>query len=93
MEICIKLESAPVWFSKLDSVIFVKNEEDIDNLFSLLVAQDGYWKDYKHLIKLIPEKLDNLHDIELHCEYCGKTDIDVSAIQEQIEFFIYQVLS
>jgi hypothetical protein len=35
------------WQSKLDGVILVEREEDIEPLWKLLIEQDDYWEHYK----------------------------------------------
>ena len=39
-----KIECQNNWNSKIQGVIFVEKEDDIDILFNELVKQDYYWK-------------------------------------------------
>lgn len=79
------------WESKVDGVILVQKEEDIEPLFQLLCEQDDYWEDYKELIQVAPKEIEKIEDLEDLCSYVGKTDIyDVAALKEKIPFIIYQ---
>lgn len=80
------------WDSKAQGVILVEKSEDIVPLWILLCDQDDYWEDYKHLIKVAPKKINSISDIQLMCEWCGKTDIyDVPKLKESgIRFILYQ---
>ena len=80
------------WNSKWYGVILVKTQEDKDKLFDLLLAQDNYWEQYSHRIKVIPEKgFTSFKEIENLCDYCGKTDIyKIDEIKKQVDFIIYQ---
>jgi len=79
------------WDSKMYSVILVNNLEDKEVLYNLLIEQDDYWEGYERLIKVKPANINNMDDIYRMTEYCGRTDIyDVSALKEQVDFFIYQ---
>jgi len=79
------------WDSKMNSVILVEKEGDIEPLWKLLCEQDDYWKDYLHIIKIAPKEIDSEKDIIVMCEYCGKTDIyDVDSLRKKIPFIIYQ---
>ncbi len=85
------IESDTTWEPKMEGVIFVEKEEDIEPLWKLLCVQDDYWEDYKFLIRVSPGEINKKSDLKKYCEYVGKTDIyDVKSIQEQIPFFIYQ---
>ena len=44
------LECQNDWLSKIEGVIFVEKESDIEILFDALVKQDDYWKFYKKWI-------------------------------------------
>lgn len=81
------------WASKRYGVIFVEKKEDIDILFDKLVEQDGYWKNYKKLIKVAPKEIDSPRDLEIFCHYLGKTDIyDIDKLREDsgVKFIIFQ---
>lgn len=79
------------WCQKVQGVVLVEKEEDIDPLFKLLCEQDEYWEDYKHLIKVAPKEIDNASDLYNLCSYCGKTDIyNLEELQSKINFLIYQ---
>lgn len=80
-----------IWHSKWESVILVKSPEDIEPLFKLLVEQDDYFTGYKHLIKVAPNSIESVQDLDDMCSYCGKTDIwDLEGLQKRIDFIIYQ---
>ena len=61
------------WESKMEGVVLVEKEDQIDPLWKLLCEQDDYWEDYKDLIKVAPKTIDSVADIKRMCEYCGKT--------------------
>jgi hypothetical protein len=93
MEFKITLKSQESWEPKMMGVIFVKEEKDIDVLFSLLVKQDSYWESYKYLIKVFPKDntIPSIEYLQDECRYVGKTDIyEVGKIKEVVDFFIYQ---
>jgi len=94
MEIIIKpraLKSAEMWLNKLNSVILVEKEEDVEPLWKLLCEQDDYWEEYKNIIKIAPKEIESEREIVNMCEYCGKTDIDnIKSLQEKIPFIIFQ---
>ena len=94
MKIKIKpqyIEGDATWEPKMEGVIFVEKEEDIEPLWQLLCEQDDYWEDYKNLIKVSPGEISSREELKRYCEPVGKTDIyDVKSIQEKIPFFIYQ---
>ena len=94
MEILIrpsKFVGQNYWHKKMNGVILVQNEEDIEPLWKLLCEQDDYWDNYKHIIKVSPKEIDSVSDISRMCEYCGKTDIyDVEEIRSKIPFIIHQ---
>ena len=94
MEIVIKINfrGQDYWQSKKWGVILVEKEEDIDPLFKLLLVQDEYWEHYKKLIKVAPKEVESKRELELMCEYCGKTDIyKFKEIQERIPFIAFQI--
>ena len=79
------------WQSKLDGVILVEKQEDIEPLWKLLCEQDDYWESYKNLIKVSPKEIDSIGEIAGMCQYCGKTDIyDPESIQKIVPFIMYQ---
>lgn len=79
------------WYNKQVGVVFVEKEENIDPLFELLMAQDDYWENKKHLIKVAPKEIDSLDDLDEYLEYVGKTDIyHIEYLKEKIPFIIYQ---
>ena len=79
------------WENRMEGVIFVSNEEDKEHIFRLLVEQDNYWEYYKNLIKIAPEEIDDITDIENLCEYCGKTDIyNYKELKSKVDFISYQ---
>jgi hypothetical protein len=79
------------WESKMEGVVLVEKEDQIDPLWKLLCEQDDYWEDYKDLIKVAPKTIDSVADIKRMCEYCGKTDIyNVEEIRSKIPFIIFQ---
>ena len=94
MEILIKPRKfigCTYWQSKLNGVILVEKEEDIEPLWKLLIEQDSYWELYKDVIQVAPKEIDGECDIERMCTYVGKTDIyDVQGLQSKIPFIMYQ---
>lgn len=79
------------WTSKIQGVVLVEKEQDIEPLFKLLCKQDDYWEPYKHLIKVAPKVVEHITDLRLLCKYCGKTDIDnVTELKKKIPFILYQ---
>ena len=79
------------WESKINGVILVEKEKDIDPLWNLLCEQDCYWEYYKNLIKIAPSEIIDESDLGDMCEWVGKTDIDnIKELQEKIPFLIYQ---
>lgn len=86
-----KFTGANRWQSKCYGVILVSKQEDIEPLWKLLCKQDEYWKEYKHLIKVVPQEIESERDLERMCGYCGKTDIyNLNGIKEQIDFAVFQ---
>lgn len=86
------LVGSAFWYSKQYGVVLVQKEEDIDPLWSMLIAQDSYWSHYKHLIKVAPKTIENKSEIDRMCEYVGKTDIDdPEEIYSKIPFIMYQI--
>lgn len=79
------------WESKLNGVILVEKEEDIEPLWRLLVEQDDYWENYKDVIQVAPKEIDGEGDISKMCVYVGKTDIyNPKELQDKIPFIMYQ---
>jgi hypothetical protein len=79
------------WYSKMESVVLVSNEEDKEKLFLLLCEQDSYWESYKDLIKIAPKEIDSEEDIKSMCSCCGKTDIYImEELKSKVDFIIYQ---
>ena len=79
------------WHSKMYGCILVQNVYDIDKMFNLLVEQDQYWANYKHLIKVAPISIPSENSLKQFCEYVGKTDIyDIDELRKSIDFIIYQ---
>jgi hypothetical protein len=52
----VSLQSQKDWNPKMNSVIFVNNEEDKKLLWELLVEQDDYWNKYPNNINIIQVK-------------------------------------
>lgn len=96
MEIRIKpqtFKGVNDWQPKIEGVILVAKEEDIEPLFKLLCEQDEYWESYKKLIKVAPTEINSPSDLISMCSYVGKTDIyDVPKLKQQIDFLIYQYI-
>ena len=94
MEILIKprkFTGCNSWQSKLNGVILVEKEGDIEVLLKLLIEQDDYWEHYKEVIQVAPKEIDGEGDIERMCVYVGKTDIyNVEELQSKIPFIMYQ---
>jgi len=94
MEIIIKpriFTGCTSWESKLNGVILVEKEEDIEPLWNLLIEQDYYWKHHKEVIQVAPKEIDGVGDISRMCVYVGKTDIDnVQELKSKIPFIMYQ---
>lgn len=79
------------WQSKMNGVILVEKEEDIEPLWRLLITQDSYWGNYKQVIQVAPKEIDSENDIAKMCVYVGNTDIyNVQEIQSKIHFIMYQ---
>jgi len=79
------------WHSKMNGVILVEKEEDIEPLWRLLIMQDSYWGNYKQVIQVSPKEIDSENDIEKMCVYVGNTDIyNVQEIKSKIHFIMYQ---
>ena len=58
MEILIKPQKftgSDSWESKLNGVILVEKEADIEPLWKLLCEQDDYWKIFKNVIKVVTQ--------------------------------------
>jgi hypothetical protein len=94
MEILIrsrKFTGCTSWQSKLNGVILVEKEEDIEPLWKLLIEQDDYWEHYKEVIQVAPKEIDGEGDISSMCVYVGKTDIyNVQELQSKIPFIMHQ---
>lgn len=94
MEIIIKPRKfigCTSWQTKLNGVILVEKEEDIDPLWQLLIKQDIHWINYKHVIRIAPKEIHSECDIEKMCVYVGKTDIySPEELQDKIPFIMYQ---
>lgn len=85
------VKSFTSWNPYYDGVILVKSEIDKEQLWQLLCAQDDYWEDYKHIIKVFNGIIDSESDLDLMCFSVGKTDIyDIAAIQKSVDCFIWQ---
>jgi hypothetical protein len=81
------------WQPKLQGVVLVEKEEDIEPLYKLLCAQDDYWESpyARKLIKVAPKEIESELDLMPLCDSVGKLDIyDVPKIKSQIPFIIYQ---
>lgn len=91
IKISTTLECADMWCSYDNGVIFVNTEEDIVKLHDLLIKQDVTWKHYKNLIKVLPNVLLSIRDIQDYCGVCGETDIwDIDGLKKEVDFLIYQ---
>ena len=94
MEILIKsrkFTGCTSWESKLNGIILVEKEEDIETLWKLLIQQDSYWDHYKEVIQVAPKEIDGEGDIARMCVYVGKTDIyNPQELQAKISFIMYQ---
>ncbi len=94
MEILIRprnFTGCTYWQSKLNGVILVEKEEDIEPLWKLLIEQDDYWEHYKEVIQVAPKEIDGEGDIANMCVYVGKTDIyNPQELQSKIPFIMYQ---
>jgi hypothetical protein len=94
MEILIKPQKFTgdtSWQSKLNGVILVEKEEDIEPLWKLLIEQDDYWESYKEVIQVAPKEINGIQDISRMCVYVGKTDIyNPQELQSKIPFIMYQ---
>jgi hypothetical protein len=79
-----KFESYSSWSSKVEGVVLVEKEEDIEPMWELLCEQDEYWENYKELVKVAPKEIEDKKDLERLCRYCGKTDIyDVDELRKK----------
>lgn len=79
------------WQPKMNGVVLVEKEEQIEPLWKLLCEQDEYWNNYKHIIKVAPQEIDSEADIACMCEWVGKTDIyRPEEINKIIPFKMYQ---
>jgi hypothetical protein len=101
MKIAIKPEVTEVqcqgsWWSKIQGVVLVEREADIEPVWKVLCEQDDYWESYKELIKVAPTEVTHPSDLQRLCEYCGKTDIyNVKAVkaklaEQGIDIILYQ---
>jgi len=79
------------WQSKMNGVILVEKESDIDKLWKLLCKQDDYWEHYKSVIKVAPKEIDSMSEISQMVEWAGKTDIyEVEKLKKKVPFILYQ---
>lgn len=81
------------WYPKVQGVVLVEKEEDIEPLYELLCAQDHYWESpyARKLIKVAPKEIESELDLMPLCDSVGKLDIyDVPKLKSQIPFIIYQ---
>ena len=86
-----KIFNQDFWLSKRPSVIFVKNQEDKQKLYSLLVAQDDYWEGESKLIRVFSDDYTEYRKIYSVLENCGKLDIyNVDEIRGKVDFIIFQ---
>ena len=91
MEILIKFTGNGSWESKLNGVILVEKESDIEPLWQMLIEQDDYWGYHKEVIQVAPKVIDSIADIARMCVYVGKTDIhNPKELQAKIPFIMYQ---
>jgi len=91
MEINIKLTGQDYWDYKKQSIIFVKNQDDLELLHGLLKEQDENWKDYKYLLHILTDEIKTLGDLENIALFSGKTQIyDVQKIKEKVDFLLFQ---
>lgn len=94
MEILIKprkFTGCSFWQSKLNGVILVEKEEDIELLWKFLIEQDEYWEYYKAVIQIAPKEIDSEGDIARMCVYVGNTDIyNPQELQAKVPFIMYQ---
>jgi hypothetical protein len=89
--IVTKIECQDSWDSKVNGVIFVEKESDVEILFNELVSQDDYWENYKKLIQVMPKEINTENELKSYCNYVGKTDIwDISKLRKVVDFTIYQ---
>lgn len=86
-----ELKCRGMWESKIEGVVLVEKETDIEPLWKALCKQDDYWEHYKHIIKVAPLEINGEGDICAMCEYCGKTDIDdVKKLKKKFSFILFQ---
>jgi hypothetical protein len=79
------------WSHKMQGVVLVEKEEDIEPLWKLLCEQDDYWDSYKELIKVAPKEIEHESDLKHLCQWCGKTDIDnIDELKLKIPFILFQ---
>ena len=94
MEIIIKprrFEGCSYWEPKMEGVVLVEKQEDIEPLWKLLCEQDDYWESYKEVIQVAPKEISSESDLIKMCVYVGKTDIyEPEKIREKIPFIMYQ---
>jgi len=94
MEIIIKprkFEGCISWQSKMNGVILVEKEDDIESLWKLLCEQDDYWEHRKEVIQVAPKEISSESEICRMCVYVGKTDIyRPQELQAKIPFIMYQ---
>jgi len=81
------------WCRKLEGVILVEKEEDIEPLWKLLCEQDDYWESYRNIIKVAPKEIDSISEIVSMCQYAGKTDIyEPEKLKAIVPFIMFQYM-
>lgn len=99
MQIKIKpqfVTSQEGWTAKMQGVVLVQKQEDIEPIWEAFCEQDDYWESYKNLFKVAPEEVNGPRDLEKMCEYCGKTDIydyeklKNKLLEQGLEFILFQ---
>lgn len=91
------IQTSVDWEPKMQGVVFVQRKEDIEKVWKLLCEQDDYWESYKKVIKVLPfDTIKSTRDLEVYCEYVGRTDIyDIDDFNEKcqkegIDVFLFQ---
>lgn len=98
MEIVITtvIKSRERWDEKRYGVVLIDKIGDSTPVFRYLCKQDEYWRNYRNLIQLRPEVMDNEKVVKNLCSYTGKTGIyDMPKFMEEmkklnIDVFVYQ---
>jgi len=86
-----KIECPEYWDERVQGVIFVETEEEIEPLWKALCEQDDYWEDYRKLIEVAPKEIDRKEDLRRYCRYVGKTDIyNMKELKKDFNFIIFQ---